>query len=328
MNTQFEYTLLDLRPVSLESTISALKAKKEEGFFLLGLEVATPNEQIKELLDMNIDPQHTGQDVTTSATAWARENQGEIVRKVQRRKKVLMVFLRVDLDALAAAVVAKNQLAAKSGLLGTGRIAAIDKMDCFKNGPWEPQGTIEEALNRNDELGAMFAMASDFKAPIEERVKAMETWLLSGDEPAEYRKKYEAEKAEILAALKSGETQVFKIQDVVFVKSSLRAATTIGYTQAPIVVALNPAMPQREGDPIRKYTICQYGVGYLSPEEISLQVVAEALNSLEEGWGGSPTIIGSPQGQSSTVTTAGIWEVLCNFDQTRFGDLSQEVLGW
>jgi hypothetical protein len=63
----------------------------------------------------------------------------------------------------------------------------------------------------------------------------------------------------------------------------------------PIAVVYNPEMPGPNG-PYKKYTICQYTAGY-----IDLQKLSRLLNELEPGWGGSPTIIGSPQGESSKL---------------------------
>jgi hypothetical protein len=87
---------------------------------------------------------------------------------------------------------------------------------------------------------------------------------------------------------------------VAVVESSLRAATSIGYAHAPIVIALNEQMPSQNGS-YRKFTICQY-----SDEFIRMSNVLAELNALEPGWGGSLTIIGSPQGDSSSEVVNGL----------------------
>jgi hypothetical protein len=43
---------------------------------------------------------------------------------------------------------------------------------------------------------------------------------------------------------------------------------------------------------------------------IDLKAVAQELSQLEQGWGGSPTIIGSPQGKSSTLSREQIFEIV------------------
>ena len=77
----------------------------------------------------------------------------------------------------------------------------------------------------------------------------------------------------------------------------------IGYSQAPIVVAINPEFRFQGGEPHRKITICQYQDGY-----INLKKVVENLNLIEPGWGGSATICGSPQGKASIVSESQLWE--------------------
>ena len=81
------------------------------------------------------------------------------------------------------------------------------------------------------------------------------------------------------------------------VESTHRAATLVGYALAPVVVALNPAFKLGGGDAHKKFTVCQYTAGY-----VDLRAVVAELASMEAGWGGSPTIIGSPQGVGSTLT--------------------------
>ncbi len=144
----------------------------------------------------------------------------------------------------------------------------------------------------------------------------MERWLLTGQEPAGYRQKVEAERLDMISALEKGEikyqmigrTSVTGDQDeqyffdiapsVTVVESTHRAATMIGYALAPVVVALNPAFRIQGGEPHQKFTVCQYKTGY-----VDLKGALAELQAMEPGWGGSPTIIGSPQGASSALTT-------------------------
>ena len=146
----------------------------------------------------------------------------------------------------------------------------------------------------------MAALVSDFKVPLGVRVGLMINWLITGEEPKEYRDRVEKERCELIAAIESGEvkTQVFPGGMIASVETTHRAATMIGYHLAPIVVALNPAFRFAGGEPHRKFTVCQYTAGYAD-----LKAAAAEMSSLwEDGWGGSPTIIGSPQGAGSTLT--------------------------
>ena len=181
------------------------------------------------------------------------------------------------------------------------RIQAIHLSDTFARGEWQPRelGTGEDSY-----LAAIARCVSDFKVPMRSRIEAVQRWLETGEEPAGYRAAYERESGEILSVIASGETSVDLSErygypadwKVVVVKSRHRAATSVGYTQAPIVVALNPAFSMGGAPPTRKFTICQYRAGY-----VDLSAVMQGLASLEAGWGGSPTIIGSPQGVDSNL---------------------------
>jgi len=84
-----------------------------------------------------------------------------------------------------------------------------------------------------------------------------------------------------------------------------RAGMELGYRNAPAVVAINPRFQLQGGEPYEKYVIAQYTMGY-----IDLKAVAQELSQLEQGWGGSPTIIGSPQGKSSTLSREQIFEIV------------------
>ena len=89
---------------------------------------------------------------------------------------------------------------------------------------------------------------------------------------------------------------------VAYVETTLPCATNVGYSMAPVVVAANPAMklgPQ--GEPFRKVSICQHEAGYAD-----LNAVADKLNEMEAGWGGSPTFKGSKQGESCNISLSDI----------------------
>jgi hypothetical protein len=64
-----------------------------------------------------------------------------------------------------------------------------------------------------------------------------------------------------------------------------------------VVIALNPEFRFGQGDPHAKFTICQFTPGF-----VDLKGALVELNELEKGWGGSPTIGGSPQGVTSELT--------------------------
>jgi invasion protein IalB len=103
----------------------------------------------------------------------------------------------------------------------------------------------------------------------------------------------------MIAALESGaiKAQTEEEGKIAVVVSTHRAATSVGYALAPIVVALNPTFRFQGGEPHQKFTICQF-----TGEYVDMNMAAAELAALEPGWGGSPTIIGSPQGISSKLS--------------------------
>ncbi|MFY9484754.1 MAG: hypothetical protein WAP74_04005 [Patescibacteria group bacterium] len=150
-----------------------------------------------------------------------------------------------------------------------------------------------------------------------------------------YRALVETERAEMCRALESGEIRHYPVcpvcggnQDaealyapcaddlpgqhglarqpqIAVVVSTHRATTMIGYKLCPVVVALNPAFRVGGGEPHAKYTVCQYSTGHCD-----LVAAKNDLAALEPGWGGSPMIIGSPQGVASQLTTEQVVEVV------------------
>ena len=87
---------------------------------------------------------------------------------------------------------------------------------------------------------------------------------------------------------------------VVFVESKHQMATQIGYEKGDVVIALNPEMPKDFKNPeagtYRKFTVCK------RDDHVPIKINFDKLNQLESGWGGRPTIGGSPQGEDSKLT--------------------------
>ena len=135
----------------------------------------------------------------------------------------------------------------------------------------------------------------------------MKTWLLTGEEPAGYRDKWVSERIALAKAIADGTIDAKSAIDgkVARVISTHRAATSIGYCLAPVVVALNPKFQFQGSEPHAKFTICQFTAGY-----VDLKAALAELAGMEAGWGGSPTIGGSPQGVSSTLTINQVVEVV------------------
>lgn len=118
-------------------------------------------------------------------------------------------------------------------------------------------------------------------------------WLTMGsfDGQPEVEARVRAERREHLAA--DGRIAV--------VESTSRFAVTAAYGHADVVVAVNPAFRFAGGTLHRKITVCQRVPGL-----VDLGKVVADLAEVEPGWGGSPVIVGSPQGVSASTPTAAV----------------------
>lgn len=219
----------------------------------------------------------------------------------------VLVTVRPDLDSVGAMAVYSLRAKGESlGVLRGQRIRMIAEADRFargsypgssplpsRNNPWPDGGSAESCRM----LAALAAAVADFKVPIEKRVALMEEWLLTGKEPEEYRGQVEQERSDLILALERGVITVSTKQQVAVVETTHRAATLVGYCLQPVVVAFNPKFSFQGGPAHAKFTVCQYEIGHCD-----LQAALAELQTLEAGWGGSPTMIGSPQGEGSKLS--------------------------
>ncbi len=297
--------------IGIEVTISALAKRCELG---------------------NIDPQHSDGDSNLSAIEAALEIDSFWMDYDAPRDRpvIVMATVRPDLDSIGAMAVLEIRIRSWTpepepyGLpeyyefdgKTARRIRSVANLDKFNRGGWPGKRNLptvenlwpeEEPPIEASELAAVAACVSDFREPIKDRVEAMEEWLLRGEIPDGYREKVMTERVELVRALEDGDIKIIEGADshIVVVETTHRAATVIGYMVAPVVVALNPEFRFQGGDAHSKLTVCQFEADY-----VDLKAVALELSEFEDGWGGSPTIIGSPQGIASVLTIDQVVEVV------------------
>lgn len=282
----YRFELLDPRPTSVAREVNErLFASVKAG--VLGIEMTLPEFADKCNLG-NIDPQHTDKDVTTAAIDVA-------VNFNLPPKEALMVTVRPDLDAFGSmAILSLRQKGVMLSPEIIDRVKTVSEADRFARGGWTGQKSLPTRENiwpnETQSLAVLGKMVNDTKISVGQRIALLERWLETGEEPNEYKEKALKERMEMIDALERGKI-------IAFIESKYRSATNIGYASAPIVIALNPSFSQVGSEPYKKYTICQFAPGY-----VDMLAVAEELNGLEKGWGGSPAIIGSPQGVSSILS--------------------------
>ncbi|MFH1207484.1 MAG: hypothetical protein V1668_02655 [Patescibacteria group bacterium] len=302
----YTFGLLDPRsiPVAEENNAKVL------GKSTLGIEVTVP--RLAKRCELgNIDPQHTDGDADRAAIEVALAAELPL-------DGATLVTVRADLDAVGAMAI--FSLRAQGVDLTSevlGRVSLIGEADKFSRGDWpgpRPLPTVEHpfdnsvaSVDADSRLAPMAAAIGDFNVSIDSRVAWMERWLQTGEESEGYCNRWIAERQAIAVAIQNGSMKIELEEDgqVATVVGTHRAATALGYTQAPMVIALNPGFRIGGGEPHAKFTVCQFKTGY-----VDLGAAASELNIREAGWGGSPTIIGSPQGVGSTLTLEEVIEVV------------------
>lgn len=307
----YKFANLDPRPI--EAAEAANHEVFETTHGVLGVEVTVPALAERCTLG-NIDPQHSGGNADQAAIEAA------LTAELPPRGATLAT-VRADLDSVGAmAVISLRQIGEEMTAAMHERIAAVAKADAHTRGPWPGQRPLPSDSNpwpmaggagETHELAAIAAAVMDFKVTLEQRVQWMELWLLQGTEHGvlrdTYRQCVEAERTDMIRALVAGEIAISTAADdrIAVVTSTHRAAVGLGYTQAPVVIAENPAFRLGGGDLHRKLTVAAYDAGHAN-----IKAALAELAELEAGWGGSPTIGGSPQGVSSALTTDQVVKVL------------------
>jgi hypothetical protein len=305
-----KYLQIDPRPASLQSQIELFTSFNKVVFFEgthkpLNDALAGYFALDGERTFMNIDPQHTGGNVQQSCImAVYRYECGNYAIP---NPGVCYATVRCDLDSVGAMAIAA--ITYTDDDINGAKVEQIHQADTLESAlkkKWQPHKLSDKPAAKG-ELAALASMVSDFKLDLEMRVGFMAMWLCDKPTPflAEYAAKVQKESEALDKALKSGEIKVSQHGKVCYVESAHRAATSIGYQYTPVVIAFNPNFPDKELGSIRKFTICQWGTGYVD----LLKVWAE-LSKLEPGWGGSPVIGGSPQGVSSKINPDDVIKVV------------------
>jgi len=127
-------------------------------------------------------------------------------------------------------------------------------------------------------------------------VQTLKEWLISGHFEGQeaIRERLINETAEALKSL------TIRLTDsgIAVVEGNHRQAMSLGYLLSPIVVASNPDFRLADDEPHRKHTIARYN----SAVEMDWNGLKLELVEAEPGWGGSSSIMGSPQGVASQLT--------------------------
>lgn len=278
----YKFHVADPRPFALECELAKLAMMAPT----LGAEVTVPV-LAEALSEGNIDPQHLGGDSNTAAIElavyWPLPPAG-----------TTMVTVRPDADAFGCmAVISLREEGVE--IYGTMalRVAIIATAD-KGHAEWSPADGFKPATV----FDGLKAEVMNSRRSVEERVAAVRSWLVSGDfaGSAEAMAAVDTERRATVGLL--DEVQSSPTSQVAVITTSSRFGVSAAYARAGVVVAVNPEFRFGGGEPHRKVTVCQSRLGL-----VNLKSVFAALSRVEPGWGGSPTIGGSPQGISSVIPT-------------------------
>lgn len=247
----------------------------------------------------NLDPQHDEEAVDEAAVECALH--AELPPTGAR-----LVTIRPDADALSAMVILGLR---RDGETISGDIVArvfrVGRHDRFFQGEWPGPGALPRSgseigasVRRDLDVSALSSTVLDAGLSFDKRLLAVECWLRTGALPPGAIDRVRAQDQVLMRSLHDGHTHVSGRAGgrIAVVQSAAIGALGLGYLVAPIVIAVQSAPKMSAMSISRKATIAQWKPGHLD-----LAAVVAELNPIEPGWGGSPTIIGSPQGAGSSL---------------------------
>jgi hypothetical protein len=255
----------------------------------------------------NIDPQHLGGDASTAsieaAMTWPLPPEGATLATV-----------RADADSLGAMAVLT--LRAKGLPIDPARVQVIADADKEASGPWPGPRPAPAPEDLVGPATPVMHLAADYARPLPDRVDQLACWLMDADgddscdeEIGEYAARALDEAREALAGL-----QVDMHGSVAVVVGSHRLAFALGYRHAPVVVATNPAFRFSGGEPHVKHTVARWNSATLPGMDWNGMVgrlnAADPAVTETARWGGSTSIVGSPQGISSGLTTEDVADIV------------------
>lgn len=316
MTSPYRHALLDPRQTADAEQANA----RVLGVATLGVEVTEPALAARCGLG-NIDPQHRpgGGAVAAieAALDWALPPRGSI-----------LVTIRPDADAYGAMAVLGLRAAGTFGSAPElARIAALPRADRFDHGAWPGLRPLPADAAEIDEIGvgeqgigALAAGFADRTLGAEAAVAAMRAWIVAGTIPDAWRTRAAAAAAALFAALAGRvRIEVPEPGGIALIDGAVPGALRLAYRCAPVVVGLDRSARGNPPRPWRRITVAQWSAGFVDPVS-----VATRLNAAERGWGGSPTIIGSPQAKPCTTPLPRVLAALreCAFDLTQRGSTS------
>lgn len=267
---------------------------------MLGIEVTEPCLAVRCGLG-NIDPQHRPDGGSRAAIEAA-------LTWVLPPPDATLATIRPDADAAGAMAVlglrAEGRILTHAAL---NRIAVIARHDRFDRGAWPGMRPLPPTLR---DIAAEFSAhgCSGLIAALGARrhdldacVTIARRWILTGRPGS--RVAAHAAARRLLRALEEASTtiEIANGRRIAVATGTVPGALMLAYRAAPVVVAIEPG-------PLggaRRMVAAQWCEGH-----VDLRRALAMLAAREPGWGGSPVIIGSPQGRSCTTSRTEMLAIL------------------
>lgn len=278
--------------------------------FILGIEVTIP--KYEEYCAMSIDPQHSPNQNKITSIEYIFNFQSNVLDIITKFDKIVLTTVKTDIDSIGTMAIITLLLNNKLKLDGDLilRLKAIAKSDRHGRKNWKNQK--EDYFNFDDYNiyglpSGLPYMTSDHKITIEQKVKNMIDYLLTGSFK-QLNKYNNLVYNNLKQSNKNTTSRIIIPKKLSFVESNHRGGIAYGYKFTPCVIAKNPnyVFGQEPSKIIgKKITIAQYS----DSDFIDLNSVKNELNEIEPGWGGSKVIIGSPQNAPTKISDEQIIEI-------------------
>ena len=308
--SRIHFKQIDLTQKNKE--INYLQKLQNQGYFIIGIEIF--DKDISQVCHLNFDPQHSSGNYKNTALETVFNLKFDLKEIAYDFLDVLLITIKSDLDSISSMSLVSMVLKDKFELTGDLilRLKALSLSD--KHGmehEWKPNMKYDSFnFPHYTKYGlpiSLITLIGDINLNINYKIKIMTDYLINGI--FENYEKYKNKAIEKLNNVKNFTTHKIIIPNkLIFVESTYRGAIGFGYKKAPIVIAKNTryAFGKKTNREFGvKYTIAQYKENYIDLESIRFEI-----NKLEEGWGGSRVIIGSPQTNPSVLTSNEVIEIL------------------
>jgi hypothetical protein len=292
-----------LNTTDIKRECKKLEIIHQNEFLIIGIEIT--RKEFKKYCDILIDPQHNMNRNITKLTSveYIYNNYQDLIDKMKNYKKVMMVTVKTDIDSIAsmALLTMTNDDTFKLDGDIVLRLIAIAKSDKHGRENWKNRKNDNFNFDNYNIYGLPYGvqyMCSDYKLKTVTKVKKIIEYLKTGsfDDLTKYNLLVGKN---LKKSIKDTTSEIIIPEKLSFVTSRYRGATSKGYQDSPVVIAQNPLFSFGKGNTKlkgTKYTIAQYDEGY-----VNLNNVLNDILELEEDWGGSSVIIGSPQDKPSKL---------------------------